>query len=114
MEVPIQSSLTGNASYTGTIETYDPSSNTNILQTNAFELARPGISDFCAPTIDDECDPTVCSRQLSGGNCDPSTSDGTGPCMSADYECWWHLPDIWCTQANPCHSGTWEYNQGRI
>ena len=111
MEVPIQSSLTGNASYAGTIETHDPSSNTNVLQTNAFALARPGINDFC-DTTGNQCDPTVCNLQLYAGNCDPSTSDGTGPCTRADYECWWHLPDFWCSQANPCHSGTWEYNQG--
>jgi len=111
MEVPIESSLTGNASYAGTIETYDPSSNTNVFQSDPYELAQPAMDAFC-DTTDNQCDPTVCSQSLYGSNCDPLTVDGAGPCLRSDYECWWHLPDSWCSVVNPCHTGSWEYNQG--
>jgi hypothetical protein len=111
MEVPIESSLTGNASYEGTIETFDQSSNTNVIRTDAYELTRPGNTAFCTLT-GNQCDPTVCSLSTYGGNCDPAASDGTGPCTRADYECWWHSPVSWCTLLTPCHSGTWEYNAG--
>jgi hypothetical protein len=111
IEVPIQSQLTGNASYQGTIETYDPSSNTNVIRADAFELAMPGKSTFCT-LGGNQCDPTLCSRSLYAGNCDPSTSDGTGPCTRSDYECWWHAPVSWCPPLLGCHTGTWEYNAG--
>lgn len=111
MEVPIESSLSGNASYQGTIETYDPSSNTNVIRDDESELARPGMDDFCTVAAN-ECDPTICSQSLYGSNCDPSTSDGTGPCTRSDFECWWHFPDSWCSALNPCHTGTWEYAAG--
>lgn len=111
MEVPIRSALTGDASYAGTIQTFDPASNTNVFEPDPFELTRPGIYDFC-DTSDNQCDPTLCNRTLYGGNCDPGTQDGNGPCTRADYECWWHAPITWCSVLNPCHTGSWEYNQG--
>ncbi len=111
MEVPIQSPLTGLASYQGTIETVDPGSNTNVIRDDAFELTRPVSTGFC-DLIDNQCDPTICSRSTYGSNCDPATSDGTGPCTRTDYECWWHAPVVWCTSSSPCHTGTWEYNAG--
>ncbi|HEV2377600.1 MAG TPA: DUF3990 domain-containing protein, partial [Streptosporangiaceae bacterium] len=111
MEVPIESSLTGDASYEGTIETFDQASNTNVIRPDAFELTEPGIYTFC-DTMDNQCDPTVCSRTVYGGGCNPLTSDGMGPCTRADYECWFHAQVTWCSIINPCHTGTWEYNQG--
>jgi hypothetical protein len=111
MEVPIESTLTGKASYTGTIVSYDPGSNTNVPTAGAFELSRPGMADFCALAAN-QCDPTVCSRATYDTNCDPATSDGTGPCTRADFECWWHLPVSWCNLLDRCHSGTWEYGPG--
>lgn len=111
MEVPIDSPLSGLASYQGTLVTADPGSGTNVPADNPFELARPATTAFCDPA-DNQCNPAVCSRTLYGGNCDPSTADGTGPCTRADYECWWHAPVSWCTPNYPCHPGTWEYNAG--
>jgi lysophospholipase L1-like esterase len=111
MEVPIESPLTGLASYQGTIETTDPTGSVNVLSANAYELTRPATTAFC-DLADNQCDPAVCSRSTYGGNCGPGTSDGTGPCTRSDYECWWHVPVSWCTQASPCHSGSWEYNSG--
>ena len=111
IEVPIESALTGNASYEGTIETLDPSSNINVIRSDAYELTRPANTAFCTVT-NNQCDPTVCSQSTYGGNCDPLTTDGTGPCTRADYECWWHSPVNWCSLLTPCHDGTWEYNAG--
>lgn len=111
MEVPLKNSGTGHASYIGLIQSYDSLTGNDQVNAPWIELARPGQNDFCS-TSSDQCDPTVCSRSMYAGNCNPATTDGTGPCTRSDYECWWHYADNWCSLASLCHTGTWEYSPG--
>jgi hypothetical protein len=110
--IPFRSQLTGLASYVGTIQTYDSSTNLNVIQTFPYGLTSPGMNDFCDSTKN-SCNSGICNRHSYGSNCDPSTSDGTGPCTRSDYECWWHYPDGFCSFFDVlCNTGSWEYNQG--
>lgn len=111
MEVPLINSHTGLFSYDGLIGYPDTSSNTNQVADDYVELSRPALAAFCDPQLDD-CDPAICSQAMYGSNCDPSTTDGTGPCLRSDYECWWHYSYDWCSQARHCVTNTWEYNAG--
>jgi len=108
--VPFRSQLTGVAAYVGTIQTF-LSNNTNVIQLNPYGLNWPGMNDFC--TSGNQCNSGTCNRVSYGSNCDPNTSDGTGPCTRSDYECWWHFAHSWCGPFNiSCNGGSWEYNQG--
>jgi hypothetical protein len=112
MERPLENPLDGRASFDGTMWSYDPILNSDQLNADWFELARPGINDFCGPA-ENQCNPASCDRTIYGGNCDPGTTQGTGPCTRTDYECWWHYPDHWCDLLGDiCHTGSWEYNPG--
>lgn len=112
IERPLKNPLDGDSSYRGTMWSYDSVANSDQLNANWFELARPGVNDFCDPSKN-QCDPEICDKSIHGGNCDPGTTQGTGPCTRADYECWWHYPGNWCNPiTNQCHSGSWEYNPG--
>lgn len=111
MERPLENPLDGDASYTGTMWSYDPILNSDQLNANWYELARPGIDDFCDPGKN-QCDPSICDKATYGGNCNPSATQGTGPCTRTDFECWWHYPSDWCSLTNVCHGGSWEYSLG--
>jgi hypothetical protein len=111
MEVPLINSHTGLFSYDGLIGYPDTTTNTNQIASDYVELSRPAVNAFCDPQLDD-CDPAICSRSMYGSNCDPSTTDGAGPCLRSDYECWWHYAYNWCSQYLHCVGNSWEYNAG--
>jgi hypothetical protein len=109
--IPFRSPLTGVAAYVGTIQTF-LSNNINVFQLNPYGLTSPGMDDFC-DSSKNQCDSGICNRVSYGGNCDPLTLDGTGPCTRSDFECWWHYPDGFCSFFDVlCNTGSWEYNQG--
>lgn len=100
MEVPLLNPTTGRYAYNGTIMyAHD---GINDQQPLAYELARPGRTDFCDPAKD---------------QCDPTTVDGAGhpsaTCSAAGSQCWWHYPASWCNPVtNVCHTGDWTVDPG--
>ena len=111
MERPLKNPLDGDASYVGTMWSYDPLLQSDQLNADYYELTRPGVDAFC-DTGKNQCDPAVCDKATYGAGCDPGATQGTGPCTRSDFECWWHYPSSWCSLLDPCHSGTWEYSVG--
>ncbi len=103
MEVPLIYPVTGKYAYQGTLlEPNDQFPGPGDQRDGAFELARPGRTDFCDPAKD-QCNPTATA------NGQPAAT-----CGAVGSRCWWHYPATWCGGAlfSPCHTASWTVNDG--